>query len=271
MTLITVALFAALFSASRYLPIGGRAHDQVILELLGWNAMPLDLIWAAHLGAVGALLFFLRHEWVSVIIGVFRMLGYRRRPQTLDETLPLYLLLILAPASVIYAALRYFSYPGELFVGCLVPALLLIWAERRSRQSKRFLDWNASFSIALGLTLGLSALPGFDVVWIVLFIGFLFDFGREALYKIALFVLLPVLGIETALARIQLLENASQSSNSPLYFWGVLGVSTLCGILILYGMSTALKLRNFERLMYYRVIIALGLAIKLYVLPILGL
>ena len=107
MVLFQALVVAFFFGVTAFLPVAPEAHPLLLAYATGWGEPSPDLLAALALGAFLALLFSFRHDWASIVSSCLRMLFFRKRPRTLDEYMPLFLIV----SSIPYAVARVYLTP----------------------------------------------------------------------------------------------------------------------------------------------------------------
>src|SRR6188768_4265884 len=97
MTLFQAVVHSVLHGFAEFLPISVSAHHSLLAYVLGWPAPAGAAMGAMGLGASLALLVHFRHDWASMISSFLTVLIYRKKPMTLDERLPIFILVATLP------------------------------------------------------------------------------------------------------------------------------------------------------------------------------
>jgi undecaprenyl-diphosphatase len=223
MTTFQVAIYSAVQGITELLPISSHAHRLAISFLTGWPMPQGVLLGTFYLASALALLTAFIHDWVSMLSCTIQLVIYRKRPMTLDERMPLFLMLATLP---IVAAWYYladeigpFFNPGAesraplLIAGSVALFTLpLAWADGWSRKNKGMFDWSIKDSLAVGVLQAFAVLPGCGRTNATLFAGLVRNFNREAAAKFGFFAALPVL----ALAAFHHLRELSFGAPEPM-------------------------------------------------------
>ena len=200
MTTFQVIVYSIVQGVSELLPVSALAHRVAIAALVGWPMPSGIFLGALYLASALAILTYFIHDWVSMLSCTIQLVIYRKRPMTLDERMPLFLLLATLPVSVAWyygsdeiAALLTDSH-ALLGVGVLLAVftLPLVWADGWGRKNRGMFDWSIKDSLAVGFAQALSVLPGCGRTNGAYFGGLMRNFTRESAAKFGYFASLPV-------------------------------------------------------------------------------
>jgi undecaprenyl-diphosphatase len=267
MTTFQSIVYATLHGVAQFVPVSAAAHHKLVSYLFGWPEPPVSLLMAMTIGATLALLVQIRHDWISVLASGIRSLVTWKKPMTIDERMPFFILLGIIPLAV---ARLYFppqwleATQSPLAAAAILAAgsLLLMWGDRRSRQNKRLLDWNWKDALILGFFQTLAAIPTIGLLTPAYSMGLLRNFSREAAWKFTLFILLGLLGLEI----LQLWPQVQWSGASPgadlswLSFGAAIAVSTVIGYLTIGAFLNVVQNLALTRIAFYRIVVSGGVA-----------
>ena len=266
MTTFDALIHAVVQGFTVFLPVSADAHQRLLQFFFnGLPGVSPELQAAISLGTLLSLLFFFRHDWFSILSSLLQVIIFRRKPMTLDERMPLFLMIATIPLAVAYKYgspyLAGFEPTPTILAGILFAVGVLLWiADRWSRQTKHMMDWNWKDSLILGLVQIFSLIPGMGRQAPVLIAALFRNYSREAAAKFVFFSLLPILMAQTtfALGEAEVSAAASSGALSWLSFSLALVVSLLSGLLAIGGLMKSLRLKNFQGFVFYRTIIAVG-------------
>ncbi len=196
MTLVQALVYALVHGVTQFLPVSVETHLLILSEVLGWATPGAALMAALSIGSAAALLVFYRHDWASLVSSFLRVVLLRRKPMTLDERLPFYLLLTWAPYFLAAEPLREalsLSNPnlGQAALGLIVFSFPLAFAERLSRSNRSQLDWTWKTALWLGFAQLLAVLPGSDAMTLFWIAAMVVHYRREAAVKYAMLAAMP--------------------------------------------------------------------------------
>jgi undecaprenyl-diphosphatase len=263
MTTFQTVVYAILNGLSEFLPISSKAHNILIPYLVGWQAPSGALLGAMALGASSALFIYFRHDWASMISCFLQVLIYRKRPMTLDERLPIFLMVSTIPL-VIVSYYFHGNFPDNewrpLTVALSFAAMgLPLWFfDHMNRKIKGMFDWKWTDAILVGLIQSTAVLPGWDHLGTVLIATSFLNYKREPGLKYAYFAAAPVLIGRT----FYLLRDINFHSPAPmldltwLSFAVAIVVSFLVSLLTLGGFQKHVLQKGFGQYIVYRWILA---------------
>jgi undecaprenyl-diphosphatase len=238
MTTFQAVLYGILQGFSEFLPIGGSAHQTLLPFIVGWPLAQGIFAGALKLGSVLALLIYFRHDWASIVSSFLQVLIFRKRPMTLDERMPFFLMIATAPVlgSWYYfheSFLEYLDQPLYAAAGLGCFAVPLLFSERMSRRNKGMFDWNWLDAAIVGATTSLMWVPGSGRMTGTLLGANFRNYNRESAAKFTFYLALPLL-IASTHAHFEGIDfHASRPMEdlSWLNFAIALIVSTLAGLL----------------------------------------
>lgn len=250
-TTFQAVVMALVFGISHVFPLGGPTHTVLIPWFFGWQPFPPAFQGVLEITIGLALLIALRHEWASQLASLIRIVAYRRKPMTMDERLPLFLLLACAPVVLtehwIEAAwgnwgatpFQILGYKAVFSAAC---AWGLVFASRWSRKKWNLFDWNPWHGIAVGMLLLLSPVTGFDIMSVGLIAAFLLNHKHESAIKFILCAATPWFFVHGLRLTADLpWQEAGQAA-------GMTGLSFWVAIVVCFG-SASLSIVSLQKMM----------------------
>lgn len=271
MTTFQAIVYATIHGLSQFLPISAKAHNVLVPYLIDWQPPTGALLGAFALGTLLSILIYFRHDWASMISSFLQIIIYRKRPMTLDERLPLFLMVTSIPIGVAsYYANKEASDWG---LGTLATAgiyaglgVVLGLVDSWGRKIKGTFDWKWSDAILVGVIQCIGVLPGGDPMTGILIGAFFLNYRREAAAKYAYFASAPILVGMT----INHLEGVTLHAPSPmpdlswLSFSVAVPVSCLVGLLAIGGFMRHVQQKGMGQYVAYRILLALGVCVTLW-------
>jgi len=246
-------------------PLAVKAHMQILSELTHWPAPNSILLGALSLGSASALLFFYRHDIVSIIASTIRCLITWSKPNSLDERMIYYIALAYLLPLIIGHYLpeniiEFASTPVSIGVTLIVTASLMLFVESRNKLQKNMSHWNFKDSLWFGLYQSLIFIPGAERQAGAYMATQLLHFYKEAAFK---FILLSLLPLFTYQAYFNLNEvsigTLDQSVGlSKLSFWIATAVSFFVSLLSINYMTTKGLAKGILKISIYRVLLGIG-------------
>ncbi len=266
MTTVQALVYGVAEGFAEFLPISAAAHRALIAYCLGWAEPSPDMMGAFYSGTFLASLLYFRHDWASFVSSVLQVILLRRKPMTMDERLPFFMMVATAPlAGLWYYGSEHLAaivWEPIAIAGILAAfGLLLLFAESRSRRNKAIYDWNGFDAFLVGLFQMLIFIPGAGRVTGALTISFFRNFQREAAYKFAIYCSTPILAAGAFLP----LRDISQHGLHPDLSWLTFGtgaiVSFFVGLLAIGGMMRQAQKRTTGGYGTYRILVAASIAL----------
>ena len=181
------------------LPFPVHSMQEVLRSVFVDNGVSLETLQLGKICVLLAILFRFRHDILSQIVSVIRIAAERRRPETVDETIPLLYFCTLVPVIVVGFFLRSDEVLQQLsdhgwimhLLG-VIAGLVVIWVETRMNHSKTFVYWSVLEASLVGTICIFSNLPFLTFMTAAFMIGRFRGFRLEALLKFALICSLPL-------------------------------------------------------------------------------
>ena len=271
MTLFEGLLGAVLSALTTFLPLGGDAHFKLLSTLTGWSDYDPKLFAWWSMAAWFALVIHFRHDLASMGSGFISMILSRKAPRTLDERIPLFVLLIWAPQFAAHFGLQFWSIelgsqPSFYALGLIAGGIALLTAERLTRRQKNFWDWTWFDAFIIGIISSVSVLPGLGWMTTVLAVGYFRNFRIEGIWKVALYAMvgeLLVTGLPP-LRGMHLMSSAPIEGVTGMTFW-LTGVACFAlSIGILSAVQRTLQSRTLNGFGVYRILAGVGAWVWLY-------
>jgi undecaprenyl-diphosphatase len=267
MTTFQALIYGIIAGFSEFLPIGAKAHRLLVPYFVGWPEPPADVMGALYLGSFIAAVVYFAHDWASLISSFIQVIIYRKRPMTLDERLPFFLIAATIPTLIVWHQLFETVYGVEwgplMIAGALAAtALLLHFSDSFSRRNKAMYDWNWTDSLIVGIAhLGM-LVPGADRSASGIIGANLRNYNREAAAKFIFLCSVPFLGGKAFLHLRDTLAGGLSQEVSWLTF-GVAGaVSLFSGLLAIGGLMSQLQARKtFKGYAMYRLLLAAAVVV----------
>jgi undecaprenyl-diphosphatase len=276
MTTFQAIIYAIIRGFTEFLPLAWDAHRSLIPWLIHWPEASGALLGVLALGTFLAVFLYSWNDWASLLSSFLQIILLRRKPMTLDERMPFFILIATLPLILIGPKItEHLSALSEspwivagVTGGFILP---LGFADSRSRRTKNLFDWNWLDALLTGIALLLvAAFPGIGVMGMIWTVASLRDYSREAMLKFAMYAMTPLLLVE-AVKELHGIDFHSASPGLPVLevSWLSLGValivSLLAGILTINALMSHVRRKGVGQYIVYRVIFAVGsLAVTWY-------
>jgi len=195
---VTLALIQGL---TEFLPISSSGHLILVPEFFGWTDQGLGFDIAVHLGTLGAVVVYFRHDLVAMTKGLFvaGSADGRLARQLLLASIPLGLAGIVS-ADFVATALR---DPLVIAAASAGFGVLLFAADRwrRGQRSERGLGLKDVMLIGIGQALAL--IPGTSRSGITMTVALAMGMSREAAGRFSFLLAIPAIGMAASYQIVQ--------------------------------------------------------------------
>lgn len=271
MTTVQAVVYAIVQGFSSFLPISSDAHQVLLPFLTRWSPPDGPLEGALAMGCLLSLLIYFRHDWASMISCFLQVILFRKRPMTLDERLPFFILIATLPLGIVsyYLGSRPLQWqPSPMAVAIALGAFgAPLWlADSLSRKSKGMFDWNWIDSSIVGVLQVGTLVTGLGPLTATLTAALFRNYNREAAIKFAFFAMAPILGAEAFRHLHQTDFHAAMPmpSLSWLSFGVALVVTFFVGLLAIGGLMKQIQHKGMGQYVAYRWVFALGCVALLF-------
>jgi len=270
MTLFQAVVYSALLSITSILPVSMEAHSILFAHFTQWPTPDATTLGPIYLGALLALFFFYIHDWASLISSLLSVIIYRKKPMTLDERLPFFLILSSIPVCVILQLGLHdsldslFFQPQFVALTLIAMSLLLVFGESLGRKNKGMFDWTIIEAVLIGLGQLSALIPGGGRMIGALAVAGLRNFNREAAAKYSLMSGLPFL-LYWTVSHLSQVTWVGQDWMVLVQF-GATAIVSMIGTLVTLSTFTKNFVRNGSKgLALYRVLIGIGAALVIWI------
>jgi undecaprenyl-diphosphatase len=273
MDMFAAAILGIIQGLTEFLPISSSAHLLLVPWFLGWNPEGMDFDVALHVGTALSVIAFFWKDWIllarETIIGIKEKAPFGNSQRRLAwflvvGTIPA-LILGLSFEKRIEAQLR---SPLITVFTLAIFGLLLLYAEKKSRQNRTIENYTWMDSISIGFSQAIALIPGVSRSGITISTAMLRDSDRTNAARFSFLLSTPVIvgagllkGLHLAKAVLHPVIGAA-----PIQ-WTVLGVGTLTaaltGFLCIKFFLSYLRSRSFLPFAIYRFFLA-GLVLFIY-------
>jgi undecaprenyl-diphosphatase len=264
MSTFQAIIFGVIFGFTEFLPVSSQAHLSFVPYVLSWPVPGGPLVGAMALGALLALFVYFRHDWASMSSSFLQVLIYRKKPMSLDERMPFFLIITTIPAAIAWYYLRGNEYvesllaPHWLALGLFIFALLLGLSHSFGRKTKGMFDWNIIDALAIGLAQLLMFVPTCGRSTAVLSAGLFRNYNMEAIAKFSFFSAAPLLA-GSAIYNLKYLDlHAPQPMADVTWFTFsvIIIVTLLSSLLAIGGFMKHIQRKGFRGYILYRLLAA---------------
>jgi undecaprenyl-diphosphatase len=197
MSLLHLLMLALVQGITEFLPISSSGHLILFPALLGIEDQGVMLDVAVHVGTLGAVVVYFRHEVARAVRGGLRLLTGDVKSD--DARLALLLILATIPVVIAGAIFKLTGLVDQLrsvaVVGwaTLIFGLVLYWADRSGSQSKEARDWNLKDALIMGLWQVIALVPGASRSGVTITGARFLGYNREDAARLAMLMSIPTI------------------------------------------------------------------------------
>lgn len=266
MTTFQAIVYGILHGFTEFLPVSAAAHRILLAYITGWQEPTGAFLGALSLGSTLALLTYFIHDWSAMISCFIQVIIFRKKPMTLDERLPLFLMLATLPIGVVW----YYSHdellshldssPVMVAASLAGFGLLLGFAEHMSRKNKNMYDWNWLDALIVGVLEVAALIPGCGRSGSTMAAGLFRNYSREAAAKFGFYAAVPVLAASTLvhLRGLSIHSPAPMADVSWLSFYVALVVAFLSSLLGIGAFMKHIQRKGMGQYVTWRIVVAVG-------------
>ena len=241
MDLMHTLVLAIVQGLTEFLPISSSGHLVLVPVLFGWEDQGLPFDVAVHLGTLGAVVFYFRHELWPMTRDALGTL--RGGPRTRESDLAWWVLIATIPAVVF----------GGLFGGYIASALrsplviavttagfgMLLWiADVRGGRNRDESQIGWRDAVIVGLAQAIALIPGTSRSGITITAALFLGLERQAAARFSFLLSIPVILAATCYELLKLYREPVPAD------WGVLAIGALAAGVVAY-----LTIRGFIALL----------------------
>jgi undecaprenyl-diphosphatase len=197
MPLLHLLLVALIQGITEFLPISSSAHLILLPLLTGSEDQGLAIDVAVHVGTLGAVVLYFRHDVARAVRGIVPLL----RGDLADTNARLTLGLVVATIPVVIVglviklsgadeALRSVAVIGWTM---LIFGLVLYWADRTGHETREAKDWTLAHAFHMGLWQVLALIPGTSRSGITITAARFLGYERHDAARLAMLMSIPTI------------------------------------------------------------------------------
>lgn len=253
-----VIVLAIVQGLTEFLPVSSSAHLILVPELTDWEDQGLAFDVALHLGSLGAVLIYFRHDLLNMARSWLASLATRQ----LDADARLAWAVILGTIPVGLAGLAFkdsietvLRSPLWIAAGLIGFGLLLGYADWKHRGQREVSQMNWKDVALIGIAQAIALFPGTSRSGITMTAGLLLGLSREASARFSFLLSIPVIVLACGLETKGLIE-----SNTSVD-WGAMAAGVLfSGIsayLCIHYFLNFIKRIGMQPFVIYRILLGL--------------
>lgn len=261
MTLFHLFLLAAIQGLTEFLPVSSSGHLILLPALTGLPDQGQSLDVAVHVGTLGAVILYFRHDVGLAARGLPKVLRWQLDGREawlalclIVATVPIVLFGIFLALTGLNEALRSVTVIGVTMVGF---GIVLYVTDQREDQSRTAADWTLRDALTMGLWQALALIPGTSRSGIAISAARQLGYARPDAARLAMLMSIPAitasgtyLGVETALT-------GDFADFGPMALAALFAF--VAALLALAIMMRLLRVVSFTPYVIYRIILGAGL------------
>ena len=197
MTLWNLVLLALVQGITEFLPVSSSGHLVLLPNLTGRDDQGLVIDVAVHVGTLGAVMLYFRHDVQRALAGVPRLLtgridtpGAKLAFLLAVATVPVVLAGLALHLTGLDEAMRSLAVIGWTM---LVFGLVLYWADQRGPRLRHAEDWCLRDAVIMGLWQAVALIPGTSRSGITITGARLLGYDRESAARVAMLMSIPTI------------------------------------------------------------------------------
>lgn len=265
MDFLQILILALVQGVTEFLPVSSSAHLILVPILTGWQDQGLAFDVAVHVGTLAAVVLYFRRElskmtvsWLGSVAG---------RGVDADAKLAWAVLLGTIPVGICGLLFKdlieeHLRHPYVLATTTLLFALLLWWADARSRGERNEYSIGWMDILFIGLAQALALIPGTSRSGATMTAALFLGLSRQAAARFSFLLSIPVIVLAGGLSTLDYLETASIDDMQPLMLGALLsGVSAYFCIHYFLKLLEKIGMMPF---VIYRIVLAVFLFVMFY-------
>ena len=265
MDFLQILILALVQGVTEFLPVSSSAHLILVPILTGWQDQGLAFDVAVHVGTLAAVVLYFRKEigkmtvsWLGSVTGRGMDADAKLAWAVLLGTIPVGLCGLLFK-DLIEEHLR---HPYVLATTTLLFALLLWWADARSRGERNEYSIGWLDILFIGLAQALALIPGTSRSGATMTAALFLGLSRQAAARFSFLLSVPVIVLAGGLSTLDYLETATIDDMQPLMLGALLsGVSAYFCIHYFLKLLEKIGMMPF---VIYRIVLAVFLFVMFY-------
>ena len=255
MSLFHLFILAVVQGLTEFLPVSSSGHLIIIPWFLEIPDQGLAIDVAVHVGTLGAVVLFFRHEVSQVWQGFGHILA--RRLDTYEARLAILLVIATIPVIILGLVLKVTGLADAMrsvaVIGwtMILFGILLYWADQRGGLSRGIRDWNLRDAVVMGLWQAVALIPGTSRSGITITASRLLGFDRDSGARIAMLMSIPTIMASAALLGLDVIGTADAGALRDIGL--VIAMSFAAALFALTIMMRLLRSVSFTPYVIYRI------------------
>jgi undecaprenyl-diphosphatase len=252
---------------TEFLPVSSSGHLIFLPNLLNWRGVvdTLSFDVALHVGTTIAVIWFFWADWLRIIKAFFSNLG-KNLTRDPDSKLLLMVLVGSIPAGVVGLMFKEFiedntREPLLVAATLFIFALVLLLSDKLGSKKREFGSIGWFDAVFIGAAQAMSLVPGVSRSGITISAGLFSGLDRQAATRFSFLLSTPAI-TGAALLSLKGLLDSSAGGNLTIFIVGTISAAVV-GWLAIKFLLKFVASNNFNIFVWYRILLAIGLAIYL--------
>ncbi|HVO58910.1 MAG TPA: undecaprenyl-diphosphatase UppP [Dongiaceae bacterium] len=274
MSLVQAIILALVQALTEFLPVSSTAHLVLFPWLLHWPDPGLSFDVALHAGTLLAVILYFFKDWLKLIlcgIGLKYPSDSTSEEVATNRRLFWYMVIGTIPAAILGTLFHHqvedeLRKPFIIGASLVVVALIMWWADSKSRLTRKVESSNLGDAVAIGSAQALALWPGVSRSGITITAGLFRGFTREAATRFSFLLSTPVIAgaVASELPKlIKMHKTAGLDLPMSTLIVSIL-VSGFAGYLVIAFFLRYLQTRTLRPFIIYRLLFGLAVLILAY-------
>jgi undecaprenyl-diphosphatase len=256
-TVFQALVLGVLQGLAEFLPISSSAHLTLAPWLFHWRDPGLAFDVALHFGTLIAVVWYFRHQWITLIGAVASIIAHRR-VETEQERRAVYLIIATIPGAIAGLALEKYAEstfrdPKLVATVLIIMGVVLWWIDKRSAQDRPLESITWVDALLIGLAQMFAIIPGVSRSGSTITAGRALRLTREGAAIFSFLMSMPIIAAASLLKLPHVLKTEGIDAQLVV---GVLA-SAVSGWLAISVLLRFVVRRSYGIFAVYRVVVGL--------------
>lgn len=257
MTVFQALVLGVLQGLAEFLPISSSAHLTLAPWLFHWRDPGLAFDVALHFGTLIAVVWYFRHQWITLIGAVASIIAHRR-VETEQERRAVYLIIATIPGAIAGLALEKYAEstfrdPKLVATVLIIMGVVLWWIDKRSARDRPLESITWVDALLIGLAQMFAIIPGVSRSGSTITAGRALRLTREGAAIFSFLMSMPIIAAASLLKLPHVLKTEGIDAQLVV---GVLA-SAVSGWLAISVLLRFVVRRSYGIFAVYRVVVGL--------------
>jgi undecaprenyl-diphosphatase len=256
-TVFQALVLGVLQGLAEFLPISSSAHLTLAPWLFHWRDPGLAFDVALHFGTLIAVVWYFRHQWITLIGAVASIIAHRR-VETEQERRAVYLIIATIPGAIAGLALEKYAEstfrdPKLVATVLIIMGVVLWWIDKRSARDRPLESITWVDALLIGLAQMFAIIPGVSRSGSTITAGRALRLTREGAAIFSFLMSMPIIAAASLLKLPHVLKTEGLDAQLVV---GVLA-SAVSGWLAISVLLRFVVRRSYGIFAVYRVVVGL--------------